>query len=752
MKRDVFFHLGKWIYTLRWFILILWLVLFSLCLPLITKIFDPFTSIGFVDPNSQSAITEKIIDKEFKYGLGNRFMILYTSDKLNLTDATPQAEIKRSLRDLNKFKEQHIILYPDANNKSQVSKDKHAAYAIVAFKSDQEINSQFIEQFKSYLKTPKSLKMQIGGEPFFLEDTKEQTQKDLYRAEYFAGPVTIITMLIVYGSFVAASLPIIFSGIGMIFILTILYLFALITDLSVFTINIALLLGLCLILDYSLFIISRFREEMDLSNNVSEATANTLMTAGKSIFFSGLAVFSSLSALLLFKVNVLFSVGIGGLSAVFAAVIVTIIFLPSILAILGNKINALKLPFINVQTTRSTFWKNIGTYVISHRIMSFCFIVILLLVIGLPFFRAVLDISNTTILPKTMESRQVFDKFSQKFGKTELSPILLLVKTRGESALTKNNISALYDLAAKIKKDPRVAKVFSIVTTDSRLTKTNYQMLYSHLNLMKPDAKESLKLMVHGNMTIMTVLSKYDRTNQNTINLINTLKQYHPKNGLTVSVTGSTVATLDVLHSISQTFIYAVILILLINYFIMLILLRSLILPLKAIFMTTLSLFASYGVLVFIIQYGYGHQLLHFEPQHMLDISMVIIIFCALFGVSMDYEVFLLTRIKENYEHTHKINESIIFGIDHSSKIITSAAIILILICLVFMTADIIIVKAFGLGIAVAVFIDAFLIRTILVPATMSLLGRWNWYLPRWLDKILPEVSFSPNHSKSKKH
>jgi RND superfamily putative drug exporter len=182
------------------------------------------------------------------------------------------------------------------------------------------------------------------------------------------------------------------------------------------------------------------------------------------------------------------------------------------------------------------------------------------------------------------------------------------------------------------------------------------------------------------------------------------------------------------------------------TYLILLVLLRSVILPLKAILTTILSLFASYGVLVLVIQQGAFHELLHFEPQGMLDISLLIIIFCALFGISMDYEVFLLTRIKEYYEQSGSTISSIVSGIDRSWRIITSAAIIVILICFSFMSADIIMVKAFGLGIAVAVFVDAYIIRTLLVPTTMAILNTWNWYLPNWLDKRLPTISFDPEH------
>jgi len=172
--------------------------------------------------------------------------------------------------------------------------------------------------------------------------------------------------------------------------------------------------------------------------------------------------------------------------------------------------------------------------------------------------------------------------------------------------------------------------------------------------------------------------------------------------------------------------------------------LRSLFLPIKAIIVNVLSLFASYGVLVFIIQDGHLSHLLHFQAQGLIDISLIIIIFCALFGFSMDYEVFLLSRIKERYEQTGNTNRSICYGIIHSSKIITSAAMIVIFICFSFIAADILMVKAFGLGIAIAIFIDAFLLRTLFVPAFMAILGKWNWYLPKWLDNILPRISFNP--------
>lgn len=750
MQNDLFYHLGKLIYTCRWFIILLWIILFIACLPILPKAFDPFKEIGFIDPGSQSAKTEKILDGQFGYGIHNRFIILYSSKTLKADSSEFQNEIYTSLANLKNFKVKHQIIYPDKNNTSQIAKDdSQLAYAVVAFKNDQNIDSEFLKKFKSYIKKPPTLKMKIGGEPIFMEDTRTQTQLDLAKAEIYGIPLAIITMLIVFGSVIAAGLPVILGGAGAIFILIGLHFLARVFDLSVFTINIALLLGICLSLDYSLFIISRFREEIKLAQSPNEALANTLLTSGKAIFFSGLAVFGSLSALLLFKVNILFSVGIGGLTAVFVSVAIAIILLPSILAVLNTRINALSLPFMDSNKhTRSHFWKYIGSKVIKYRFISFFSVIILLLFIGYPFLNVKVDTADFRILPKTMESRQVFDTLEKEFGDANMSPIFVIVKSHQGDILSSKNIARVFDLSSKLKKYKSIDEISSIVTIDPRLTKEQYQILYSHPEKFTPEMKNMMHLLVHKNLTFITVISKYPHGSAKTKALVNQLRQTRTGPLLSIEITGASVITQDVLSSIDQTFLYAFLWVLIFNYLIIMILLRSLFLPFKAVFMTMLSLFASYGVLVFVIQHGYGHELLNFEPQGMLDISLLIIIFCTLFGVSMDYEVFLLTRIKEGYEKTTNTNESILYGIDHSSKIITSAAIILILICLVFITADILMVKAFGLGIAIAVFIDAFLIRTILVPATMAIFKSWNWYIPEWLNKILPGISFKPPQKK----
>lgn len=733
-----FYNFGKLIYKARWLILLLTLIAVIACIPIVPKVFTRLNSTGFQDPFSQSAQAETFVKKNLNYQR-NQFIIMYQGKRSFTNNTQYFSAIRESLSALNDLSAPHVIIYPDSN-KEQISADKRSAYVVFVLKSNEPLSEQTIQQIKSKLKRPAHLTMLIDGEPVFLSDTNLQTQRDLLRAEYIATPLAIITLLLVFGSVTAAIVPIILDGICAVFILSILACISTRFSLSVFTLNIAMLLGLCLSLDYALFIIYRFREELTLGRNIDKALAITQATAGKAVFFSGLAVFASLSALLFFPVNILFSIGVGGITAVGVAMFVSLIILPAFLAVLKDKINFLPIGLKSLRTENIWLW--IVGRVVRYPWTNFISILVLLLFLGSPLLAVNIGISDYRILPDSFPSRQVFNIFEIKFSKNQLLPIYVLIKSKQSQILTETNISTIYNLVDKLKSNPDIKRIDSIVSTDPRLTKKQYEFLYTHTDQLNPALKQLLKITTHNNSTLLTIISKYPSDSPQTKNIIDYIRKLQLRNSLSIEVTGQPANTFDVLHKIAQIFPLAFIWVIVLSYFILLLLLRSLFLPIKAILTNMLSLFASYGILVFIIQKGHFAALLHFPPQGMIDISLLIIIFCALFGFSMDYEVFLLSRIKEDYEQMGNNVASICHGIAHSSKIITSAAIVVILICFSFISAEIILVKAFGLGIAIAIFIDAFLIRTILVPAVMTLLGKWNWYLPKWLDRILPNLAF----------
>ncbi|ASQ46329.1 Membrane protein YdfJ [Legionella clemsonensis] len=740
MQGHFFYTLGKFIYPLRWFIVVFWLLVLLASLPFLPNIISPFKTTGFIDETSQSAKAEEYINKKLDYNTANKFLIIYRSPTLLATNPQFIQKIKQSLEDLKDFPIKHEILMPE-DNKSQIAKDKHTAYVVVMVKSSEPLKDRLLTQFEKAIKKPKGMTVELGGEAVFVKDVNKQTQTDLYRADLVAAPVAIVTLLFVFGSVVAALLPIVLGGGAALIILTMLFFLGYIYTLSIFTLNIALLLGLCLSLDYSLFIISRFRDELHHDVPVSEAIAVTEETAGKAVFFSGLAVLVSLSALFLFPINILFSVAMGGIVAVIVAVLTAIVLLPAILSILNRRINLLSVRFHRKGKKRASFWYWLATKIVKRPLLFFFPVLLFLLMLGYPFLSAKFGVSDHRILPETSEHRRFFDTYAKKFNIESLNPILVLIQTPHSYILSKTNLDNLYDLAQRLKKDPAIDNVNSIVTTDSKLTKNQYYHLYNdNKDSRSKSLKQLLATTTSYSFTVMNIISKYPINSPETQELIATLRDMSVAKGMEIELTGTPVINKEVLESISRILPLAILWIIIFTYLILLVLLRSLFLPVKAILMNLLSLCACYGALVLVFQEGYLSQWLHFEPQGMLDISLLVIIFCALFGFSMDYEVFLLTRIKECYEENRVNSNSIVFGIEKSSRIITSAALIVIVICGSFLVAEVLMVKAFGLGIAVAIFVDAFLIRTLLVPSTMALLQSWNWYLPKWLDRLLPRL------------
>ncbi|WP_035917848.1 MMPL family transporter [Legionella fairfieldensis] len=736
MRQSKFYRLGELVYRGRWTIIGLWFLIILACLPFLPTIITPFKTTGFTDDKAESTQVQEYLNKTLGYSNYNKFIIIYSSKKLLATQSSYKEKIKESLAGLKHFPIEHSIILPDS--KEQRSKDKHTSYVIVILKRVEPISHELVATFKSLIKTPSQMTVEIGGEPVFTESVNEQTQIDLYKADFIATPVSIITLLLIFGSLVAALLPIVLGGGCAVIILTSLYFLGLVFSLSIFTLNIALLLGLCLSLDYALFIISRFRDELTKGLTIKETIACTQATAGKAVLFSGLAVFISLSALLLFPVNILFSVAIGGLVAVFVAVLTAIILLPAVLSVLNTRINLLPIRiFKRSNTNRSTFWHWLATKVVNRPLLFFVSSLLLLLMLGYPFLSTLLGVSDFRIFPIHSEQRHFFDTYVEKFDEKTLSPISLVVKTERSPILSRNNISKLYDLARELKQNPLIEQIHGIVTPDSSLTKSQYYALYQAKEHWNTKIKQLLDTTTRNYFTVMTIVGKYKTNSPEMKQLITDLRDIKVRN-MTLQLTGTPVSNVDLLASISHILPYALLWIIVFTYLILLVLLRSLFLPLKAILMNVLSLSACYGALVLVFQEGYLHEFLNFEPQGMLDISLLVIIFCALFGFSMDYEVFLLSRIKEAHDLYQDNNKSIIFGIEKSSRIITSAAIIVIFICGSFLVADVLMVKAFGLGIAVAIFVDAFIIRTILVPSTMALVKNLNWYLPRWLDRILP--------------
>jgi RND superfamily putative drug exporter len=365
-----------------------------------------------------------------------------------------------------------------------------------------------------------------------------------------------------------------------------------------------------------------------------------------------------------------------------------------------------------------------------------------MLLLGVPYLSVRLAAPDASILPTSVKSRAAYDLLTQRFDARQTTPIILAVRTDG-SPTSAANLTALDSYVRRIAADPRVAEVSSIVSLDPRLTLAQYQLMYSNpAAIADPYISQSLHYLAGSDITLVQVVSRYGFLDTQSEGLVQAIRNTPPPAHLHVLVDGGTAGVIDYVNTLYSEFPRALLVVALITYIALMLLFRSLVLPLKAIIMNLLSIVAAYGALVFIFQQGHFSNILNFTPLGFVEASAPIMMFCALFGLSMDYEVFLLSRVRESYEQTGDNTRSVAVGLERSGGIITSAAAIVFLVSIAFATADMVIVKALGVGMALAVLLDATLVRGLLVPATMRLLGNANWWWPWPFNKLLPGVVF----------
>ena len=739
----MFYHLGRFATRFRWLIVGLWMVAILVALPFAPQASQVLQPGGFTSPDSQSEQALTVLSQKLHLNT-NIVQIIFTSQKYTADSPQFVQESEQAIAKLRSWSQvSQVVSFTD--NPRQISTDRYAAYVNILLKGNSDTAPALLPQLQSRLQSVPDLKASVGGSPVFYGDIQTVSENDLRRAEMLAFPFAIIALLLVFRSVIAALLPAIVGGGAVVVSLGLIFGLGQLTPLSIFVLNITTLFGLGLGVDYSLFIVSRFREELGKGRSVDEAVAIAIATSGRAVAFSGLTVSIGLFGLTFFSINMLHSVGIGGILVVALAVIAAITLLPAVLAILGTRINAfpVRIPAFlafwrrgsvptagQVQAEHSGFWYRLSHIVMRYPVRIFVPVLLILITLGLPFLTVRFSAPDASILPKSVPSRQAYDLLQQRFNNEDTTPILMAVQTQG-NVLTSQNISNLYYYVQRIEADPGVQRVDSIVSADPRFTLAQYQLLYTHPQLITdPYIGTLVKSSVAGNTTMVQVISKYGMLDPRSQALVETIRNTTPGHGITTLVDGGTAGDIDYVTSLYTDFPKAVLIISITTYIVLLLLFRSLVLPLKAILMNTLSILASYGALVVIFQDGFLHQLLNFTPLGFVEATSPILLFCSLFGLSMDYEVFLLSRVQEAYWQTGDNTRAVALGLQRSGGLITSAAAIVVVVSLCFATADMILVKALGIGMALAVILDASLVRGLLVPATMRLLGNLNWWLP----------------------
>jgi RND superfamily putative drug exporter len=734
-------RLGRWLYVHHRLVLIAWGLVVLVALPFAPRVFRSLSAGGFNSPDLEAFRAAQLLADRFGSNQSN-VVLVYTdpSGALSANDPRFFQAVNDSLTDVRSLPNiGHVTTAAD--NPRQLAPDARAQYVTIGLTDTGGDVNAVLPTIQQALR-PTSLEVTLTGAPVFYQDIFDVTERDLRRAELLSIPTAAAALVIVFGSIVAGVVPGVVGGTAVAVTLALMAALGQFFELSIFSLNLATMLGLGLGIDYSLFVVSRFREELARGEPVDRAVAWSVATAGRAVLYSGATVMIGLLALLTFDITALRSMGIAGALVVAISVVAALTLLPALLGALGTRVDALGIgPLANAARRPSTghgFWSRLAHAVMARPVLVLVPLLAVLIGLGLPFLRVEFGAPDASILPPDVQSRRGFDLLKEHWGAGELSPVLLVFQTTdGSNAISSTRMEDLASYMLRIQSDPSVQRVESVVSLDPRLSPEQYGVIYADPNHIA-DGYGALaaQATVRQDTLLATVTSRYGQTDDRSKALVRAIRATPPPDGFRLVVGGGTAGVIDYADRLYQEFPRAAVIVVLAIYLVLLRTFGSVVLPLKAVVMNVLSILASYGALVVIFQEGAFSGLLHFQPLGYVEASLPILMFCVLFGLSMDYEVFLLSRVQEAHLDGADNATAVARGLEKSGRIITSAAAIVVLVSLSFVAADIVLIKALGLGTAIAVLLDATLVRALLVPATMRLLGEWNWWAPSWLPRF----------------
>jgi putative drug exporter of the RND superfamily len=678
---------------------------------------------------------------------GSGFELIFSSTKLTVDDAAFQSEIENAVAPLNSDLRVTGVTtpYSPADQRSAlISKDSHRALVIVALKDDSITAQGYVNELIGKVHTTSLNVLATGQVPINLA-FNHALEDDLQRAEYVALPVTLLLLLVIFAAVVAALLPLgvgvlaIVGGIGGTLSL------AHLTDVSQYAVNIVTLIGLAVAIDYSLFVVNRFRDELAAGASREDAIATAVSTAGRAITFSGITVAIGLSAMIFYQGTFLASMGAAGAIVVGIAVFYGLTFLPATLSVLGPRVDWSPkwmksiLPFLRARTPSATgAWHSMAVWVMRRPVLVLVPALATLILAGSPFLQLRLANGDVDQLPPSNQARQGYDILIKDFPGQDQTFITAVPYYPDSSPLTADHIGDVYDLSRRLASLPNVLRVESLVA-DPSLTKADYQRLYSGPRESLPPAlKQALATGAGSHIVVLNLVTNLQYTSDEARAIVKAVRAEHLPGGQ-VLATGGTAFDLDIVNFILERTPTAVGTVIAITYIVLFLLTGSVVLPLKAVLTNLFSISASFGAMVWIFQEGHLSQQFGFTAQS-IDPTLPVILFSIVFGMSMDYEVLLISRIQEEYRRSGDNQAAVAMGLEKSGRLITGAALIMVAVFLAFGLASVVIIKAIGIALAIAVAIDATIVRILIVPAIMRLLGRANWWAPRpltWLHQRL---------------
>ena len=703
---------GRFVAQRAWAVLIGGLVLAAGAAVFGLGVFGSLSNGGFDDPASESARSLAAEHSTFTSHDAD-IVVIYSSASMKVSDPAFKESVLNVIKGLPKGSAERVTTWYEAPSPTLVSKDEHATRVIISLKgTSQNQKSSLYDQVRPQLNA-KGLTTNVGGQWAVFGDVNHTVSHDIARAEGLSMPIVFILCLVIFGSFVSALMPALVGTIAVFGAFAFVRAITVATDVSIFAINVITLLGMGLAIDYALFVVSRFREELAKApgtdrEDVNAAITATMATAGRTVLFSGLIVAASLASLLIFPQNFLRSMGYGGVAAVLVAMVAALTMLPALLTVLGPRIEAGRMPWRRGSRSRANglgqvargdlthargAWATLAHSVMRRPVAYLLVIAVALIALGAPFLSARWGSVDERVLPVSAPSRVAAELGTREFG-GETTSANIVVEGASPS-----------QLGAYVGRLGKVSGVQSARPIDQVASGA-------------------------GTTSLVQVSWLGNGQTERSPQIVKDLRAVHPGTGVSALVGGASASAVDLIDSIGAhlpwmgVFVVAVMLVLLFVAF------GSLVLPLKAVVMNAVSLGASFGVVTWIFQDGHLSGLLGFTSPGYLDATQPILMLGIIFGLSMDYEVFLLSRIREEWDRTGDNTTAVANGLQRSGRIITSAALLLAVVIGGFATSGIVFLKMIGIGMLVAVLLDATVVRAMLVPATMRLLGTANWWAP----------------------
>jgi RND superfamily putative drug exporter len=696
--------------------------------------------------HTEASITEALLAERFSRPIGEFFAVTVESPH-PFDEPAPRAALDSLLGALGRQPYiRGLVSWPGTNDTTFLSRDHRATFVIVALEATPgDSAGALVAPVRSLVR--ETMRRVPGGERYRVRvtgrapldlDVRTVVTRDSAEGEQRLLPLTLIILVLAFGALVAAALPLIVGVLAIAVSLTIIGVLAHFTPMSVFVLNMTTMIGLGVGIDYSLLVVTRFREELGRGTRRREAAANTLATAGRAVITSGLTVFVGFGALLLTPLIETRSVGIGGLVVVAVAVALSITLLPALLAVLGREIDrprwlAHRLTWYHAPQV----WEKWARTLSRHPVRALVYGGVVIAILTIPVFYIRIGLPSRHWWPTGTEAGEGLDALSAMGVAGFVQPVRVLVQLpAGRSAVEAASLRGLMTLADSLAADPRVREVRSLVNVEPHGSLLGYSVLYSDLPAARtrfPDFLDAY-LSTDQRLALLDVILADTTSLTTATDVVIRARQLartplRGTRGMTITVGGYSAAALDFQEDLLARFPLLVALILGATGAMLAIAFRSVLVPIKAIIMNTLSVSATFGLIVLVFQYGVGIQLFGLDgPTSAIFVAVPVLVFAVVFGLSMDYEVFLLSRIKEAFDRTGRNKQATMEGLSATASVITSAALIMILVFGIFAFARALPMQLMGFGLAVAVFLDATVIRMVLVPAFMQAMGRWNWW------------------------